>query len=264
MNKRRYAKKKYGKKRKYNKGSSVTSLTLRSPTILPDRLFLKFKYFGEYKITGSSNNIAFRGNCPYDPEEGLGGHSVMGWDQWSTLYANYRVHASSIFARVASISHPVRISVTPTTVARNPNLVNVAIERPYTKYKTIASSINVDNFVFNSMTTKRIFGLKNIRDDDFMGQEMTKIPLAEWWWQFCLGVYDNVTTATSFVDVTLTYFVELTNRRELTPSGLSGTLDDGPTGYIGGNPHDIPSYSGSLTGPLGIEIFTGPQGEIGS
>lgn len=239
-------KKRFAKKRRYGKkypvsGTSkkgVVSLTIRRPSIIPDRLFVRLKYtrIGYNFNAGTvSNHIVFRGNSPYDPEQALGGHSCMGYDQWATLYSNYRVHKSMIAIRIAQIDNPCRMTITPSTLISLPASIVVASEMPYTKMSTWSTSLALKPVVKNSMYTKKVFGLKSIAYEDGFSSEVNNVPTDQWYWVVNISSANGVSNLSSFFDVLIIYNVEFFNRVELSQSGVEtqpfGQV--GPTGAIG-------------------------------
>lgn len=242
--------KKFNKKRRFNrrkrfikKRGKLSTMRIKTPTVLPDRLFVKLKYtqIGYKVMAGQAQTIvSFRGNSPYDPDAQIGGHSAFGYDQWKSFYTNYRVHKSNIFVRIAYANESMRMAITPSTKVYKPQNISEAYEAPYTKRKTIATTLLTDNYVFNSMYTKKIFGVKSIIDDDFIAETNNttdlkrNIPNNQWFWTMNFASYDGTTNITAYVDITVTYFVEFLNRVELTRSGI---LTNAPFGQTG--PQDI-------------------------
>lgn len=56
-------------------------------------------------IGGGLNYVTMRGNGPYDPDAGLGGHQPMGWDQYSALYKMVYAKGSTIRVRANDVQN---------------------------------------------------------------------------------------------------------------------------------------------------------------
>lgn len=221
--------KKKGHKKRHGKRFS---LTVRRPSTLPDSMFVRLKYVQlAYKVMTAQNNtsLLFRGNSPYDPDFQMGGHSALGFDEWTRLFHNYRVHRSQIYIRLCNATQPMRMSICPTTVASDPPNIAACFEYPYSKSKTISSTFQDNVSIFNHMYTKEIFGIKSISYEDNLQSQYNTIPADQWYWKLFFSTYDDLTNDTVFVDVHILYSVEFFNRVELHQSGVI-THPGGETG----------------------------------
>lgn len=99
--KRRSRKKRYLRRSRRRAGF----LRLKAPSGWPNRVRVKLNYFdaGPYITVDypnySESAYQFRANSVYDPDYALGGHQLMGFDQWAALYNHYRVISSKITVR---------------------------------------------------------------------------------------------------------------------------------------------------------------------
>lgn len=216
-----------------------STITVRTPSSIPDRVFVKLKYSHlGYPImqNGPQFITTFRGNGAHDPDQGLGGHSPYSWNQWSLLFENYRVHKSTIFVRLARTTEPMKFAVTPSTDPSKPANMQIAFETPYTRRRTITSSIQPNAQVFNSMFTKKIYGVKSItQEDDFTANTVgttSQNPNKEWFWVINSVSYDGITNNTAHADISLVYYIEFFNRYEQSLSGVGEEAPDGATGHF--------------------------------
>lgn len=87
--------KRMGKRRVRGK-NGFTSLTLRNPSGLPDRIFVKLKLHLDVTWTNTGGAMAsaiFSVNSAFDPTLAIGTNQGYLFDQWAALYDRYRVHA---------------------------------------------------------------------------------------------------------------------------------------------------------------------------
>lgn len=238
---KRNKKKRFTRRRKTN----LRSMVIRGPPVVPDRTFVKLKYFRENAnlITGSASvTFSFRGNGAYDPETGLGGHSPLGYDQWAQLYQNYRVHKSSIFITPTSTTVPFNFSITPSTFTNRPNSTALAKELPYTRYRTVGNMAQGKGVgVRNTMYSKKIFGVKSISYEDGFRSDVGNVPQDQWFWVMNISSY-NGSAITLLANIEVIYWVEFFNRYELGQSGIIGD-------HIGVNGQDTPFGQTGPTGP---------------
>lgn len=238
-------KRKTRRNKRFSKKKPVKSVIIRSPSIIPDRLFVKLKYFRESLLamnSAANSQVFWRGNGAYDPEGGLGGHSPMGYDQWAQLYQNYRVHKSFIKIRLARTSESIHMSLTPSTISSIPLNTYTAKEMPYTKYTTVSTSLALRPLVSSSMMSKKIFGVKSISYEDGFSSTVGNVPTDQWFWVMNFSSYNGSTAITAYFDIEIVYWIEFFNRIELSQSGIIG---DG----IMINNQDTPFGQTGPTGP---------------
>lgn len=90
----------YKKKRVYKRKSKRSSKTInyRGGTLIAPRFITRLKYCETWQASltgGILNDYQFRLNSLFDPTYSLGGHQPLGYDQYTALYARYRVFACS-------------------------------------------------------------------------------------------------------------------------------------------------------------------------
>lgn len=80
-------------------------------------------------------------NSIFDPQYAVGGGQPRGFDQWSALYANYRVHGVKItvYAQSLTPSFQSIVSITPKTIATLSSNVKELMEQPNT-FKCVFTS----------------------------------------------------------------------------------------------------------------------------
>lgn len=254
-NTRRFKKRK-GKKSRTN----LKSLTVRGVSVIPDRMFVKLRYveLGAITASGASNTVlSYRGNGAYDPNVLLGGHSPLGFDDWSLLYEGYKVHKSSISIKPVfnNTNNGFRMILHPSNVANTPVNPSLAVEQPYVRSITNTNtSTTYKNFVSSSMMTKKFMGVPKLLDDDF-GSQTNNLPKNQWFWVIHTSSFDGVSTLTVRCDIRMTFWIEFFQRKQLQTSGGEGNEPFGQTGVDTLFPDATPltGATGTIGGIYGIE-----------
>lgn len=216
------------KKLKYKKRFAKASIKqLKRGTIIPDRYFcrLKFNQTLDYRptVANPTSRQLWRGNSAYDPDQtGLGGQP-LGFDQIMALYDNYRIYASSIKIQIMPLStgsgNFIKWSLYPSNTPSNDVSPDIGAEHPYAKSDFSASANQNFRTIRNFMSTKRILGYKNIMtNDNFIGTAGTN-PTSQWYWildYLTVGGVNNIDPG--YLNVTITYYCEFFNRKDLAQS----------------------------------------------
>lgn len=214
----RYRRRRYFGKRKRNYRKRTTTNIVRSPSFIPDRIFVKLNWAVDaFHLVNASPNgeLILRGNSPFDPEfaTGPGQTSALGYDQWAQMYSKYRVHKSAITMKILTTDQAAKYSITPSTDPLFPNTYFDAIQFPYTK-NHIVSGIQYYHSISNSMYSKKILGLKSLSYDDATASLVTSNPLTQWYWLIKGTTYSNLGTMSSYVQIKVTYWVEFFDRQD--------------------------------------------------
>lgn len=96
----------YGQKRRYNRAKKKTAMARRTRMYrqpmtvgIETCKMVKLTYAVQIRLdplNGGSDQITFRANSLFDPEYATGGHQPLYFDQYSELYANYKVLGAKI------------------------------------------------------------------------------------------------------------------------------------------------------------------------
>lgn len=112
--------KRFPRKRRYKKRFSSSKRDSKFQTVgvrsLPYSQFFRFKYTDtkNYSVA-SSYYYTFSTNSLYDPDVTGVGNQPISFDQWSAIYATYRVFSSKIILKVCNNSgNPLEILLGPT------------------------------------------------------------------------------------------------------------------------------------------------------
>lgn len=209
----------YGRKR-----MKTVSLSIRGPTVVPDRMFTKLKYNVNQVV--DANPLAptvrwtFVGNSLFDPEQAVGGNQPLGFDQWAAFYNDYRVHAAHISVNIMSASNAsgsfVKAVLFP-SLSAVPGNITASTEQPYSKRGYIAYAPGMNKLTLNSkMQSKKLFGVKSIAYSDTFSSLFNSSPSDLWYWhvQFAsVNGIDNIVGL--YMDVKITYYAEFFGRVEL-------------------------------------------------
>lgn len=184
----------------------------------PDEMTVKLVYHDFYTHThtsGALNVWQFRGNSVYDPDFTYTGHQPNGFDEMATLYQRYRVSGSLIQVNFSPLSSsgsnlPMVGVVVPRAEDESISSLNAVCELPYAKMVNVSGN-TADSAqhwqVSNYMTTKKMFGIKDIEDLDY-SSVVTSNPTAYWLWSVYTDSSNEASTSIVAITVKITYYVK--------------------------------------------------------
>lgn len=217
--KRMYRKRKVAfskKRRTFNKVKAITGF--------PDAMMTKLNYVTYDTLSGTSGVIdynTYAGNSVYDPDVTGGGHQPNAFDEYATLYYKYRVHGCKITVTGSNLVDTVttvmglQASTTNTYPAGYPE----ALEQPRTISAIIAGKEGQGNVkkLKMYMSTKTMFGEKNINDEDYSAAVTTN-PSKLFYFKLFAQASNIASTWQIQANVKLTYYVEFFDRKLLAAS----------------------------------------------
>lgn len=235
--KRRTPRKRYSKRR-YAKVSNKRSLW-KSP--LPTRAFYKLRYQDQgYTMSVGSLGLwkamrAWRGNSLYDPDYSGLGVQPYGYDNYcggaGTPFGAYRVYASKIKVYLhCLVQDPasvrgVRVVLIPSRVTLPYSSSFSSVDNcPYSKSLCVNTLDSGPKSwtLSNYMSTKKMFGVKNIDESNFQAVYNSN-PAEAWYWY--VQVDDTIAGSSVAgdprvwsVDVKITYYCELIRTDDLNSS----------------------------------------------
>ncbi len=186
----------------------------------PDRLYVDLAYdFNNYALISSSTSgsLLAGGNTLFDPDKTGIGHQPLYYDQLTSLYRRYRVHASTITVELLNATISSHIAFTPTTDGTYPATLNDALEATYTCSMPVSSSV-FRNIKTRKINTKKIWGVQSITQDDLYQALYTADPVRLWFWKIQAEVFDGVSSGSLRVNVRILYQCELFERQPVTQS----------------------------------------------
>ncbi len=185
--------------------------------IVPDRMYTRLCYdFNNYPIlsAGATGSLLIAGNSCFDPDKTGVGHQPLGFDQFVGFYNRYRVHKSEITVELISATLGCHIVVTPTTTSSAPPDLTTALESPYTMSMPISSSV-FKNVKTRKISTRKIWGMHSITQDDLYQAVYSADPVRLWLWKMMAETLDGASSATVRVNIRVTYYVEFFERSVL-------------------------------------------------
>jgi len=199
-----------------------------SRSVVPDRTMVKMKYSTLANIAAGAGQYAlaiFRGNSIFDPDFGVGGHQPLGHDQWANFYEYYRVLSSSIRVDFSSqdTGDSLLCAIVPTEEsvvidAGNPDTYS---ESTYAKTKLLNVRGGSDSVTLVSyISTEKALGVHRVDSgfDEAAAFGSNPSAGAAWFWHVYVGTRSGAGSPNCDIAVTITYFVEIMKRKQLTAS----------------------------------------------
>lgn len=167
--KKRYKRRRKFKRRRKRK-SSLNTVIVRGPNIVPDRILTKLSYSSAQNFTGTGyHNFVFRGNSLFDPDFTSSGLQPTGFDQLAAFYDRYKVYSCSCSLTMVNNSSEVAQFVLVPIVETSTPSSSISIDQalPYAKQRVLSGNLGTPIVnIYSSMMTKTIRG-ENIQDDDY-------------------------------------------------------------------------------------------------
>lgn len=204
-------------------GRNMRTMTIaRGPSIMPDQTMVKLKYSASFDRTGLGpvDNYFFRGNSLNDPDQTGVGFQPVGYDQMAAFYSRSRVLACKIKVRLLSQTtggggflRSVVLPTLSTTTSTNPA---VQASNPYAKETYFGASQGQNKgFLRNYITSKKMFGIKSLAQEQAYSAAINANPASQWYWQVVTTALDGVSNFSYYLIVTLTYYTQFYSRNEL-------------------------------------------------
>lgn len=226
--KRRNSKKRRNTKR-FRKGSrSITSVRM-GKALFPNEVFVRLKYADTFNVqsaVASLSHHAIRGNGMFDPDQSLGGHQPRGYDQYAAIYNNYMVYASKVSYVIANSDSTTAKGIVLHQTSQAPATVAFPYHNTELPYhmgpKHLLGPTNEgyhDVKLKGYMTTKRIYGDKDLEEDEF-GAPISTVPIKQWYHVLSWSNYEVVFPASYNLEISLkvTYFAKFFDRKQVVAS----------------------------------------------
>lgn len=216
--KKNYRKKNPPIRRSSMRNRPSTSI-IRSPSSLPDRMFVKLKYTDVFTLS-SSTSIAsqiMRGNGMYDPDQSGVGHQPLGFDQWQSFYKKFYVIGSSCKAKLQGTTNSGIVMLRPQLVTTTGTVISTELEKPRTRYALTQTGGSNQDVLSGYMNTLRIFGRPKTEfgDLEFTGTMASSDPPQIWYWVIASQNADESSNFNVNVVVEVVYYAMLTDRVRL-------------------------------------------------
>lgn len=212
------------RRRRYAK-KSINNKNLVSG--IPQRNFVKLRYAERITLTGSSASAfdthVMSGNNTFDPNYSLGGHQPMGYDEWGLFYYRIMCRGSKIVCRFSTTTSNADGNTTlflmpSIDVLTTPNWERFA-ENQLGK-STVIGPYSGSGTKTMSMykSTKFMFGDGNGLEQNEYGSLIGAAPPRLWQWLIGAETQNGANLDPVYVDVVITYYCELYDRKPLPQS----------------------------------------------
>lgn len=212
-------------KRRFRKGGRAHMKIIKAPSGMVDRAFVKLKYCTIVNRidAGGLNNYVFRANSCYDPDFTLGGHQPFYFDQWcnaNTFFNRYRVHGCKIIVKFTNNkTTAISVGLYPSLSNAGPTGGENVAEIPYSKQTVIAGTEGTPQATLSQyMSTKRMFGVQSISQNEGTSAAYNADPLAPWYWMINVQTAVGIAGLDFVLDVKLIMMVEFYIRTQVSQS----------------------------------------------
>lgn len=209
-------------KRKVRRNNATTMRFkpgLAKGVLVADRYFLKqrFTYVNNTSAeTAGVFSILIKGNSIHNVAGGSG--EAQGSSALANLYNKWRIHGSSILVRFANSDSTNQIlAVTPANSDITGEGSQAFLDQSYSKFTQVGPLTgNGKGVVKSYMTTKRMYGLKRIdQEEDLVGLTTPTDPSQLWYWNVNLFNANNASTTGGQLYIEIMYFIEYFDRKPI-------------------------------------------------
>lgn len=216
--KRVYRKKRIMRRRQNNPSKMVFRPKKALGQVAPERYLTKLKgtILAQESATDGVNTFALSGNSVFDFAESKGTESCPGLSQLAALYKSYVVYGSKCVAEVLNTTTTNKYVVLFPCDGTAPTTIRSMMDAPFAKSKALgANTGNGKVILSNYMSSKRIFGAKDLKDEEKYTALVTASPTENWQWILRIDNNTGAGTDTINVKIIITYYVEFFNRVQL-------------------------------------------------
>ncbi len=176
------------------RGSHSKLKTIRQqamPGGFADRASVTLKWAYTTNMTLPANLVpaqfGIRGNGPYDPWAATGGTQPVNYDDWSAIYAQYKVLSSRIMIRCNSPGTLIQVAIVPTLDSIvSFNTFDEAIAQPFVTVCEFGAQQGT--WFGNTMDTAKLFGQSRVQftgDNEEFAAVVSGVPNSQWYWTVC-------------------------------------------------------------------------------
>ncbi len=153
-----------------------------------DRALVTLKWAYSTNLTLPANLIpaqfGIRGNGPYDPWSATGGTQPVNYDDWSAIYAQYKVLSCRIMVRFNSPGTLIQAAIVPTLDSVvSFNTFDEAVAQPFVTVCEYGAQQGT--WFGNTMDTAKLFGQSRTQftgDNEEFAAVVTGVPNSQWYW----------------------------------------------------------------------------------
>ncbi len=189
---------------------SESSLHYRG-LFVPDHFFTHHVYVEKGQtllFTAATGQFTYLGNSAFEVNHSTLTGTPVGVSQIANLYNRVRIHSSAIKIQLVDFTEGFQICVVPSLLQGTPNSLLSAMQQPYAKYLAVYNGVGYELHLVNHISTKEIFGIDSITQDDTFSAPLNGNPANPWYWQVLGESHDGTTTGTVRINVTIEYYFE--------------------------------------------------------
>lgn len=210
-------------KPRYKRSVKPYTKIFKSPGF-PDRMMVKLNYVGIEAPGIGDNLVLHQGfmfqNSLFDPDSRAGGHQPLWYDQWATIYSNYRVKGWSYYITVQNLTNaPGYVAIRHQDIGSGETNPQTLFERKDVKWRTLTPSGSTRNMAYfkGYLSVAKTVGQTplDVNTDDTYMATFNANPVKKCW----LATYMVGGIGTNPFQWTckLTYYAELSGR--ISPGG---------------------------------------------
>ncbi len=200
-------------------------------TLIPKTKMVRLVYSGTFTLGNNDSDIGrlIHANGMYDPDNSIGGHQPMGFDQWMSFYHHYEVLKSKITCWIETAKEidnsgtyaTLRIDNNTTVPTPLSTYLEQSIENPSTSVVFIPPSSGGAGrrSISKSWSQAAVFG-KSARGNKDMKGDVSNNPAEDSFFRLKLtnSKDSDVNLYTSTVVFRITYIAQLTERKDILQS----------------------------------------------
>lgn len=206
--------------RKY--GQAPPANVIVSQDAMPSILQTRFPYCANHNITttlGTAYTYYYRGNSGFDPDATGTGNQPNGWDQMSVFYNKVTILGSRIRVTFINLGEIALQACVAPVYTNSAVAYDVVSTLPHSKEIFIGPYRSGQDIKTVScyMSTRKIMGKDPLPNPD-LSQSFTANPVSQWYWAIFGQPTDQTTNASFTISVSITYYVQLSERRTVVQS----------------------------------------------
>lgn len=207
--------------KKKSRALNVSKSTLRIGQVFPKTVQTVLRYVesGSLTVTANSyNQLFYKCNGLYDPEDALGGHQPYGFDQYAAIYNHYKVFKSRAIVQwnvTTGARHEgliVGINITPGATDADVPRTKMEKQDGKINYQWVSPSGDSTAVIVKPWNAKSYFGMQKDESElsAAVGADPTELS------HYCVWA-SNPAGAETFVfyNITVEYYIEFSEPKSL-------------------------------------------------
>lgn len=198
--------------------------------VCPPAIRTKLRYAARVVMASAAGvyvSQIFSHNSLFDPDVSGGAVQPEGFDQWATLYEEYRVYKCTCKVTFTSVgttaaTSSFRAALVASDTATAESSVDDAAGSPYAKSTYSMGTTNAPRVLTKTITVSTIRGVPedSVMEEDNYSASTLVSPTERTYWQVYIQPIDLTSSINVFAYVEITYYCDFFTRRQL---GVSST-----------------------------------------